>query len=321
MKKLLYIIGPTASGKTDVALTIAARFSGEIIAADSRQVYTGMTIGSGKDIPPGSKKCMSGMKVAGQKIFYYKTPDTHIWGFDLVSPKDDFSVAIYKYFVDQVIADIHKRGKIPIIVGGTGFYIESIETPPASIFVPINPTLREKLATFTVKELQGYLNKQSPEALAALNSSDRQNPRRLIRKIEIVSYGKNHDNETKVSENQSYDSLWIGLDAPMEVLEQRIEKRVAERLETGFELECQNLSDKGMLKESLKSASATGYRQWLEYKSGKISREEFVKKWVIAEKQYVRRQKTWFKKITQCRWFESGSPQTLSSVVQMIENW
>lgn len=321
MKKVLYIIGPTASGKTDIALEVAARFSGELIAADSRQVYTGMTIGSGKDIPPESKKCMSSMIVDGQKIFYYKTPGTQIWGFDLVSPKDDFSVAIYKHFVDQVIADIHQRGKIPIIVGGTGFYIESIETPPASIFVPINPTLRKKLANFTVKELQGYLNKQSSEALAAMNSSDRQNPRRLIRKIEIVSYGKKHEDTANASQNQTFNSLWIGLDAPIEVLEKRIEQRVAKRLEFGFELECKTLTDKGMLKESLKSSSATGYRQWLEYKSGKISREEFVQKWVIAEKQYVRRQKTWFKKVAQCHWFESEDPQMLSSVVQMVESW
>jgi tRNA dimethylallyltransferase len=206
-------------------------------------------------------------------------------------------------------------------VGGTGFYIDSVETPPASMTVPIDTQLREKLASFTVQQLQSYLKKQSKEALLSMNSSDSLNPRRLVRKIEICLYAKNHAPETTIKTDKHYDSLWVGLDAPLEVLEMRIEKRVAERLQKGFEVECQTLYDKGLLHETIRSSSATGYRQWLEYHSQKITRAEFIRKWILAEIQYARRQKTWFKKASKCHWFASGDEQTLSSVVQMIENW
>lgn len=319
MGKILYIIGSTATGKTELALALAARFSGEIIAADSRQVYQGMTIGSGKDIPKDSQKKMSSLKINGQKIFYYQTPHTRLWGYDLASPKEDFSVAIYKAAVDQIRADIEKRGMLPIVVGGTGFYVESIDTPPESLSIPVNPELRLKLKNFTVRQLQGYLQKKDSSQFNALNNSDSHNPRRLIRKIEIVEFLKNNQLAKHVKVESA--SLWIGLDAPIDDIEQKIELRVYSRIKAGFEEECESLHAKGLLGAEYKSATATGYRQWLEYNNEMLTKDEYIAKWITAEKQYAKRQKTWFKNTTNCTWLSAGDPENFSKVVQMIESW
>lgn len=320
MPKILYLVGPTATGKTKIALELAAKFSGEIICADSRQVFVGMTIGSGKDIPKEAVKKMSKLKVGKSKVFYYQTIKTKIWGMDLVGPKDDFSVAVFKRFIDPILADIHKRGKLPIVVGGTGFYANSIETPPESLSIPINSSLRGLLKTFSVTQLQEKLKKLNLIEFKKLNHSDSLNSRRLIRKIEIESAKKNQ-NITQAKTLSPHQSLWIGLNLPIDKIDQNIEQRVKDRLASGFENECQTLFNKGMLNPDLKSATATGYRQWLEYKQNKQTKAEYIKKWITAEKQYARRQKVWFKNQSNCIWFDVEDPNILNAVVQKVKNW
>ena len=159
MKKLLVICGATATGKTSLGISLAKKYRGEIISGDSRQVYQKMDIGTGKDIPKGAKYKLNNRRTGG----YYEISGIRIWGYDLVSPKEEFSVAQYTKIAREVIKDIHKRNKLPILVGGTGFYLKSVVEGIGTVEIPQNKALRENLKILPKDELL--------EKLAILDSS------------------------------------------------------------------------------------------------------------------------------------------------------
>jgi tRNA dimethylallyltransferase len=315
MDKLLVICGPTATGKTKLALHLAKLFDGEVISADSRQVYKGLNIGTGKDLPINSKLKMQSEKLGG----YYLVNDIKIWGYDLVEPNNEFSVSGYESFAKEIIKDINKSGKLPIIAGGTGLYIKgAVEGIPTSS-VPKNKNLRESLKKFSVDELYEKLAEMDPIKAGNMNSSDNKNPRRLVRAIEIAqSYLTG--GYIKDSEEAARNILIIGLKAPEPYLLEAIEKRVRKRISMGMENEVRGLLEKGV-KWDYQSMTSLGYGIWRDYLEGTKTLGEVEKEWVREEIKYTKRQMTWFNNDERINWFDVTQENYPESVEKLVGKW
>ena len=275
---VIAIVGPTAIGKSDYAVKLAKKVGGEIISADSRQVYRGLNIGSGKI----TKKEMSG-------IPHYM--------LNVANPKKVFSAHDYKKMAEKIISDILKRKKTPIIVGGTGFYIDTLLGNISLPEVPPNRKLRKELEKETTENLFKKLKKLDSVRSKTI---DKNNKVRLIRAIEIVeSLGK----VPEVKFDSPYEVLWVGINTDRENLRKRIEKRLKARLMQGMIKEIDELHMKGL---SWKRMNELG----LEYKysamllQGKISEADYFK--TLSDKiyQYAMRQCRWFKRNKKISWME-----------------
>lgn len=279
MNKLLYIVGPTATGKTAYALQFAKEKHGVIINADSRQVYIGMDIGTGKDLPTD--------------------PDAPLFLlYNVIKPNESWSLSHAVHTIRSAVEETWKQGKLPIVVGGTGLYLQSIEHPPASLDVPQNTKLREKLEKKSVEELQQILLNLDEKRFTAMNPSDQKNPRRLIRAVEIAS----QTSQIKALPSFVADSQWIGLTAPVQTLQERIIKRVETRLEQGMEQEVHTLMTQYSNWDHLPAFTATGYQEVRAYIEKKIDRNTMIQLWNLHELQYAKRQITWFKQMKQIEW-------------------
>lgn len=316
MKKLLVICGPTATGKTNLAINLAKRFNGEIISADSRQVYKGLDIGTGKDLPKGAKLQYLWIR----KFGYYEIKGIKVWGYDLADPRHSFSVSQYLKFSQRIISDIEKRGKLPILVGGTGLYIKGVIEGIPTAQIPKNNRLRKSLENKSVDELFEMLAKIDSLKAAGMNSSDKKNPRRLVRAIEVatrkVTYGEKEVTETKTD----YDVLQVGLIADDEYLEKKIEQRVTERFREKLKNEIAELL-KNHVDWDMQSMTSMGYRQWRDFFEGKISEVEAINIWENEEKKYVKRQLVWFKKDKRVNWFDIRSKNYPENVDKIVGKW
>ena len=269
--KIIVVLGPTATGKSDVAVQLAKDFNGEIISADSRQVYKGMDLGSGKI----TKKEMAGIP-------------HHL--LDIIKPQTYFSVAKYKKLADKAIEEIIKKNKTPIICGGTGFYIDSIVKNITFPEVLPNQKLRKELAKKSVEKLFDMLKKLDPKRAKAI---DKNNPVRLIRAIEIA---KELGYVPKVEEMpQKYDFIFIGLDLPDQVLKERINIRLIKRIKAGMIKEIENLHKDGVSWKSLESFGLE-YRQTALFLQNKINLERMIENLNREIWNFVKRQRTWFKR-------------------------
>lgn len=278
--KIIVILGPTSSGKSEVAIKLAKKYNGEIISADSRQIYRNMNIGTGKV----TKKEMGGAK--------------H-WMLDIVSPKTDYNVAKFKKAVDEIIPNILKRGKLPIICGGTGFWIKAIVDNVRFPEVAPNKMLRNKLSNKSILQLFKELKKLDPERLKTI---DQNNKVRLIRAIEIAKYlGYVPDTKCQIQDTK-YEFLQIGIRLPKEKLHQNIKKRLNARFKQGMIKEVKDLRYKEKLNWKKIQSFGLGY-YWIPlYLQNKLSKEEIFEKIYQAEKGYAKRQMTWFKKDKKIRW-------------------
>ncbi len=268
--KIIVVCGPTATGKSDYAVELSKKVGGEIISADSRQVYKGLDIGSGKI----TKKEMKGVP-------------HHL--LDVASPKRVFTVTQYKKLADKAIKNILKRGKTPIICGGTGFYIDAVIYNQNFPEVKPNKTLRKQLSSLSPSELFEKLQILDPDRALDIDSK---NSVRLIRAIEIaIALGS----VPKTQRKQKYDVEWIYLDFPDEVLKKRIHDRLLKRVKTGMLKEVKGLHDQGI---SWKRLEALGleYRYLALYLQDKISKDEMLTQLEFAIWHYAKRQRTWFKK-------------------------
>lgn len=332
MQKLLVICGPTGTGKTALGIHLAKKFDGEIVSADSRQVYKGLDIVTGKDIPENSNFQFSILK-GRKRIGYWKlTDDTKLWLVDVVEPTEKFSVAAYQQLATLVIDDIWQRGSLPIMVGGTGLYIKAMIDGIDTLGVPPNPALRISYNRKTTEELYDTLFRLDPGAAAALNASEIKNRQRLIRKIEIAQAGKNavrtgnsRDSQTSQPSqtwrhSQRRDVLLVGLTVPYQVLRERIERRIDQWVVGGAEDEVAGLLQRGLSWDS-QAMSSIGYRQWKPYFEKTKTKEEVIKKWKKEEWQYAKRQMTWFKKDKRIKWFDIGHDDWREQVDKLVGSW
>ncbi len=316
--KLLVILGPTATGKTDLALQLASKFQGELVSADSRQVYKGLDIGTGK-MPSEVRS----LQVRDGK---WIVDGINIHLYDVISPQKQYTVADYVKDAHRVIGDIRKRGKLPIIVGGTGFYLKALLYGLTNLTIPIDQKLRRKLEELSVSQLQDKLKEISYAKWESLNNSDRQNPRRLIRVIELEisprrsSFDFAQDHLRGGSASPSI--LKVGLTAPREVLYQRVDERVVARIKQGMINEAKRLHKNGF---SLKRMKQLGleYGILADYLGGKMQNKQSLLARKLASKihGFVRRQLTWFKKEKDVAWFDVNSKDFPKNVENLVTRW
>ena len=322
MNKLLVICGPTATGKTALGINLAKKFGGEIISADSRQVYKGMDVITGKDIPTNSKLQIKNNEFNVQNdkldIGYRIKDEVPIWLVDIVEPDYQFNAGEYASLTHQVNEYLRRNNKLPIAVGGTGSYIKALTSSLPLIRIPPNFPLRKKLDKMSREELGSLLKTQDPQKWEKMNRSDRLNPRRLIRAIEVAQAIKNGaDNiNTKPYLSEKDDLLFIGLRAENDILYRLIDKRVEERYDNGATQEIQKLKDANY-DFNLPSFTALGYRIWDE----KGSKQTILKKWKYLEHAYARRQMTWFKKEKRIIWFDITNKNYLAEIEAMVGKW
>ena len=318
MNKLLVICGPTSTGKTTLAIALAKKFNGELISADSRQVYKGMDIGTGKDLPNGAKIKLPWF----QKYGYYEINGAKIWGYDLADPRHEFNVAQYIKFSERIIADILKRGKFPILVGGTGLYIRGVIDGIATSQIPKNNLLRKNLERSTPEDLFEKLAQMDSLKAAQMNISDKNNPRRLIRAIEVAMWKINNIKKEKEIEKRikDFEVLMIGLTAPEKFISERIKLRVVQRINAGIKKEVQVLLKKHV-SWKMPSMSSMGYRQWKDYFDNKKTQSEVVKDWEAEENKYVKRQMVWFKKDKRIEWFDITKSSYPENVEKSVKKW
>lgn len=275
--KLIVILGPTASGKSDLAVEIARRVGGEVVSADSRQVYRGLNIGTGKITP----REMKGVP-------------HHL--LDVANPKKQFSVVLYEQLATRAIRDILRRGKIPILCGGTGFYIQSIVDKITIPEVPPNLALRKKLATKSTAQLFVQLQKLDPRRAGTI---DARNPARLVRAIEIV---KALGAVPHLRKNPPpYDILQIGITIEREALREKIEARLTARLKRGMLAEARHLHARGLTWKRMRELGLE-YRALADFLTNKTTRTEMQKTLAQEIYQYAKRQMVWFQRDKKILW-------------------
>jgi len=305
MKTIYVVTGQTASGKTSYAINLANELNGELINADSRQIYKHMDIVTGKDLylTQGSFQLVN--KVNDFDIGYYSIPLVHskVWLYDVVDPNINFSAFDYKICALDCIEKILTNQKVPIIVGGSYLYIKSLLFNTIDIHVPPNLRLRTELSELTVYNLQKKLNNINSTILGTMNESDRSNPHRLIRKIEILSNAKAPKSDiSSIPIAEKYYIKLIGLrhKDPL-VLGQIIEKRINERMEKGAVDEVIKLQQMNYTGET-PGLNAIGYKQIISYLNKSISYEELLLDWKTKEIQYAKRQYTFIKQNENINW-------------------
>lgn len=283
--KIIVILGTTASGKTSLGVGLACELDGEIISADSRQVYSGMDIGTGKDLD--EYNCQ------GKKILYHL--------IDVVSPKTRFNLSKYQRLAFQAIDDVLKKGKLPIIVGGTGQYLQAVvENFKLSLAKP-DKALREKLEKENTNKLFAQLKAINPQFAKRLNNSDQNNKRRLIRYLEVFKMENGFKFEKE--KNKKYDFLLIGLTHPRKVLAERIKKRLIERLEKEDMIgEVRRLHQENKVSWKRLEEFGLEYKYIAMYLQEKLEYGEMVEKLNIAIRQFAKKQITWFS-----RWERQGA--------------
>ena len=279
--KLIVILGPTASGKSALAVKLAKKFNGEIISADSRQIYRGMDIGTAKITPEE----MSG-------IPHYL--------IDIVRPNQDFSLAQYQRKAVRIIKNIQKRGKLPFLVGGTGLYLQAVVDNLKIPTVGPDKKLRQKLEKKTNQELFNQLQKL--DRLTA-QKIDRNNQRRLIRALEVCLLTKKPFSEQRKKGQPVFDVLHIGLKVDLKKLEKRIRQRTKKMFQEGLIDEVKKLVQK--YPPELPAMSGIGYKEIISYLNREITlaeAEELISRHTL---QYARRQLTWFKRDKRIRWVKT----------------
>ncbi len=299
--KPVVIVGPTATGKSELAVALAERFDGEIVNADSRQVYRCLDIGTAKPSPELRRRIPH-----------------HL--FDIVRPDEGFSVALYTRLARQAAAEIARRGKLPIIVGGTGHYVwallEGYEIPP----VPPDPDLRRQLRERAEAEgpeaLYAELRSRDPEAAARI---DPRNLRRVIRALEVIIRTGRKFSELRHKNPPAWDPLIVGLTLDRKKLYERIDRRVEAMLAAGWLDEVRQLLRKGYSAD-LPALTGHGYRWLIKHVKGEISLGEAIRLTRNEIHNYARHQYGWFRlsdpRIT---WLRADAPDLVEKAAGLVE--
>lgn len=299
--KVLVIVGPTASGKTALGVKLAAHFAGEIVSADSRQVFRGLDIGTGKDL--------------AEYVLAGRTIPFHL--IDVCEPMEEYNLARYQKEALEAIEKIISKGNLPLLVGGSGLYLQAVVDGYVLSSVTPDQDERVQLEKLSVSELYEKLHLLKPDFAERLNNSDRQNARRLVRYLEI---SKNQQSLIPKTEKPAYDFLILSLNPDDQTMRSRIEKRLVNRLEKeGLVAEVERLLDAGVTLARLNSLGLE-YRYLAWYLQDKIDYETMVNQLSTAIYRFAKRQKTWFK-----RWAKQGREiievSTEEEAVTIIEHW
>ena len=292
--QLILIIGPTAVGKTELAIQLAEKMNGEIISADSRLFYRGMDIGTAK---PSNKELA--------RVPHYL--------IDIVNPNETLSLAVFQEKAKEIIADIHARGKIPFLVGGTGQYVRAVTqgwTPPE---VTANERLRAELEKKDMEWLHARLQLIDPESAAKI---DARNVRRTVRALEVILTTGRKFSEQRGQVESPYQLITIGLTRPRPELYQRVDERIDLMFANGLIDEVKRLLEKGY-SPSLPSMSALGYRECVSVVKGLLTEEQAKVEMRRVTRIFVRRQANWFKESDpNIKWF-----QVKDGVIEATENY
>lgn len=298
---LVIILGPTAVGKTEIAIQLAERLEGEIVSADSRLLYRGMDIGTAKPTPEQRKRIPH-----------------HL--IDVADPDQVWSLAVYQQAAHKAIDEIHARGNLPFLVGGTGQYIRAVTEAWQVPIVKPDPQLRSALENWVIVIGPDGLHERltALDPLAA-EKIDFRNVRRTIRALEVILHSGRRFSDQKGSGRSPYQVIQIGLTMPRTELYARIDARIEMMLAEGFLAEVQTLLEKGYAPD-LPSFSAIGYQEISDYLFGKTTLEEAVTLIKRRSRQYVRRQANWFKaNDPSIHWFQADidSIDDLEGTVQL----
>lgn len=290
--KVLAIVGPTASGKTSLSIALAKKYNGEVISADSRQVYTGMDIGSGKVTPEEMGSIPH-----------------HL--LDVADPMDIYNASDFKRDGSRALSEILENNHLPIIAGGTFFYVDMLLGRTSSPEVPPNQTLRSALEQLPSEVLYEKLLKIDPERAEVM---DPKNARRLVRALEIVdAIGK----VPKVETVETYNVLTLGISMPKEQLHHNIHVRLHQRLDEGMQAEAEALLAQGVTHERLEDLGLE-YRYLSRYLRGELTYEEMTKQLETKTRQFAKRQMTWLKKDPTIVWVEKND---LEHVFKVVTHW
>lgn len=291
---LLSIVGPTSTGKSDMAVNLATLFNGEIISADSRQVYKGLDIGSGKI----TKSEMKNIK-------HYL--------LDISDVRDEYTVSHFKEDAKKISQEITSRHKLPIVCGGSGFWVDTFTRGLLIPEVPPNHKLRKELESKTTEALFNMLEEKDEKRA---HSIDRFNPYRLIRALEIVeSIGSVPD---KTYENTGYDLCTIGISSSKENIDKRIAERLDSRIENGMIDEIKGLLQSGVSSERLISLGLE-YRHVTMYLNGEYTSQKVMRDALYIDiVHFAKRQMTWFKRHTDIHWVDIGDK---AAAKEIVKNW
>ncbi len=300
-REILTIVGPTATGKTALAAALALRIDGEVISADSRQVYRGMDIGTGKDL--------ADYTIDGRTVPHHLVDIADAgYKYNLYEFQRDFAAAY---------SDIVSRQKTPILCGGSGLYVEAAIGGYSLVAVPENAELRTTLADKSLAELTQILSGYK----TLHNTTDVDTPQRAIRAIEIADFVRQHPEMP--TENCPMRSLTIGLQLDRELRRQRISERLRKRLDEGMVDEVKRLIDSGIAAEDL-TYYGLEYKFVTNYLTGKLTYDEMVRQLEIAIHQFAKRQMTWFRGMErrghQIRWIDATLPMS-EKVALCEEMW
>lgn len=291
-QKLIVVLGPTACGKTQWSLRLAKEYNGEIISADSRQIYKKMNIGTAKE--PGEWR-WTGLR----RSFFIDDVPHHL--IDFLDPGKKFTAAQFRDLAVKYVKLAYKNKHQPIVVGGTGLYISALTDNFQIPRVPPNKKMRDSLEQKTAEELFKFLESIDAETAKKI---DRKNKRRMIRALEVaITTGESFSTQKQLGE-VLFDILKIGIEVPREVLYDRIDKRIDWMMETGLLAEVQKLLNKKYVWD-LPSMSGIGYRQFKEYFEGTKKLEDVVGLLKKDTKNYAKRQLTWFRRDKDIWWCKS----------------
>lgn len=297
----LVVLGPTASGKTKLACKLAYHLNGEIISADSRQVYKHLNIGTGKDLEEYA--------VNGNSVPYHLV--------DIREPGEQFFLHEFMEACHHAFENIRSRGKLPVICGGTGLYLDALRKDFSYTQIKENPTLRKSLENFSKEELLARVNTYPAEFTehADINST-----KRLIRAIEIAEYLKQHGGALSKKENP-YEPFYLGVEVSTEERKEKITKRLKHRLDNGLIEETRDLLANGVSSERLEFLGLE-YKFTSQFVNGKITREELFSLLQTAIFQFSKRQMTWFRKMekegVKINWVNAS--QSIEGIIEIIHD-
>ncbi len=303
LPRIVCVVGPTSSGKTALGIRLAKMLNGEIINADSRQIYKKFDIGTGK--PDGARGVFD-----GHRAFLVDGIPHYL--MDFLDPNALFTVVEWREKATDAIKGISKRHHLPIVVGGTGLYISALVDNFDFPKVPPNPTLRAAFEKKPLRELVQVLLTLDPEAAQLI---DLKNPRRVIRALEVTTFTGKPFTEQKAVARPEFDVFQVGISRDREDIYARVEDTVGEMVLRGWADEIRDLLKAGVLENS-PAMSSIGYRDMLQYVKGSLSLEEAIMKTKQAVRQYAKRQITWFKRDIRIRWAKDEN-----EAVAMTEEW